>query len=103
MHVHLRTQPYFTACAANVNFGYWSHDIGGFYDQVHDPELYLRWVQLGVLSPIYRAHGYRSTDIERRYWYFTPVHLAAMRQVANNVNSMRAVLDRVSILVRVAG
>jgi alpha-glucosidase (family GH31 glycosyl hydrolase) len=25
----LAFQPHFTASAANVNFGYWSHDIGG--------------------------------------------------------------------------
>jgi alpha-glucosidase (family GH31 glycosyl hydrolase) len=25
----LQYQPLFTATAANVNFGYWSHDLGG--------------------------------------------------------------------------
>ena len=53
------------AQAANVNFGFWSHDIGGFYEPV-EGELYTRWVQLGALSPIFRTHGFRRPDIEKR-------------------------------------
>ena len=56
-----------TAKAANVMFGYWSHDIGGNHngtDCVGDDnpanltgsELLLRWIQYGVLSPILRTH-----------------------------------------------
>ena len=37
-----------------VNFGYWSHDIGGFYEPASG-ELYTRWVQFGVFSPIFRV------------------------------------------------
>ena len=35
----LAFQPYFTATAANVGFGYWSHDIGGHMPGVVSPEL----------------------------------------------------------------
>ena len=35
---------------------FWSHDIGGFYIQP-TPELYIRWAQFGLLSPLSRAHG----------------------------------------------
>jgi alpha-D-xyloside xylohydrolase len=35
---------------------FWSHDIGGFYIQP-TPELYVRWAQFGLLSPLSRAHG----------------------------------------------
>jgi alpha-D-xyloside xylohydrolase len=35
---------------------FWSHDIGGFYVQP-TPELYVRWAQFGLLSPLSRAHG----------------------------------------------
>ena len=45
----LAFQPYFTATAANVCYGWWSHDIGGHFGAA-DPELYARWVQFG-LSP----------------------------------------------------
>lgn len=38
---------------------FWSHDIGGFYIQP-TPELYVRWAQFGLLSPLSRAHGVTS-------------------------------------------
>ena len=53
----LRFQPYFTATAANIGYGWWSHDIGGHCAGKKDPELMMRWVQLGVFSPIMRLHS----------------------------------------------
>jgi alpha-D-xyloside xylohydrolase len=35
---------------------FWSHDIGGFNGQP-TPDLYLRWAQLGMFSPLARLHG----------------------------------------------
>jgi len=66
----LAFQPYFTAAAANVNFGWWSHDIGGHMDGIEDPELYTRWVQFGVFSPILRLHSTKNPFHERRPWGF---------------------------------
>ena len=43
--------------------------------QVHG-ELYVRWVQAGALSPIFRAHGFRAVNIEKRFWRFDEVRLA---------------------------
>ena len=37
-------------------FGFWSHDIGGFEDGC-DPDLYIRWLQFGLLSSHSRLHG----------------------------------------------
>ncbi len=54
-------QPYFTVNAANAAYSWWSHDIGGHHFGYRDDELYLRWLQFGVLSPIMRLH---STAIE---------------------------------------
>jgi len=54
-------QPYFTITAANAAYSWWSHDIGGHHFGYRDDELYLRWLQFGVLSPIMRLH---STAIE---------------------------------------
>jgi hypothetical protein len=61
-------QPYFTAVAANVNYGWWSHDIGGHMLGVEDDELYTRWVQFGVFSPIFRLHSTNNAYHERRPW-----------------------------------
>ncbi len=64
----LEFQPYFTATASNVAFGWWSHDIGGHMGGIEEPELYARWVQLGVFSPILRLHSTANPFHERRPW-----------------------------------
>ena len=64
----LAFQPYFTATAANVGYGWWSHDIGGHMYGVEDAELYVRWVQFGVFSPIFRLHSTKNAFQERRPW-----------------------------------
>lgn len=66
----LAFQPYFTATAANVGYGWWSHDIGGHMRGVEDSELYLRWIQYGVFSPIFRIHSTNNPYLERRPWKF---------------------------------
>jgi len=35
---------------------FWSHDIGGFHRQP-TPDVYIRWAQFGLFSPLTRAHG----------------------------------------------
>lgn len=64
----LAFQPYFTSTAANVAYGWWSHDIGGHFYEDGTPELYLRWVQFGVFSPIFRLHSTNRPALERRPW-----------------------------------
>jgi alpha-D-xyloside xylohydrolase len=41
---------------AMCGHAFWSHDIGGFHSQP-TPELYVRWAQFGLFSPMSRAHG----------------------------------------------
>ncbi|GAB4539759.1 MAG: hypothetical protein Kow0063_28860 [Anaerolineae bacterium] len=66
----LRFQPYFTATASNVAYGWWSHDIGGHMGDATQPELYARWVQYGALSPCLRLHGTKDPRTERRPWKY---------------------------------
>lgn len=67
----LAFQPYFTATASNVCYGYWGHDLGGHVQPGdNDPELYLRWMQFGVFSPIFRTHATNWDNIERRIWKY---------------------------------
>ena len=40
---------------------FWGHDIGGYAGQP-SPELYIRWVQLGALSPMMQYHGVRARE-----------------------------------------
>jgi alpha-glucosidase (family GH31 glycosyl hydrolase) len=78
----LAFQPRFTATASNVGYGYWSHDIGGHNQNgANDPELYLRWIQYGVFSPILRTHATNAAHIERRMWKYSnfPLMLQALQ------------------------
>ncbi len=53
----LKIQPYFTSTASNVGYTWWSHDIGGHLFGRGNAELYVRWLQFGVFSPINRLHS----------------------------------------------
>ena len=64
----LRFQPRFTSTAANVAYGWWSHDIGGHMFKDGTPELYVRWVQFGLFSPILRQHSTNKPQLDRRPW-----------------------------------
>ena len=64
----LAFQPYMTATAANVAYSWWSHDIGGHMQGIEDGELFTRWVQFGVFSPILRLHSTKNPFHERRPW-----------------------------------
>lgn len=66
----LAFQPYFTATAANVGYGWWSHDIGGHMLGIEDQELFTRWIQFGVFSPIMRLHSTNNPFVDRRPWAF---------------------------------
>lgn len=55
--------------------GYMSHDVGGFAVDPNnpvDPELYVRWLQLGTFSPILRTH---STRVAEPYKYPEQQHI----------------------------
>lgn len=66
----LHFQPYFTAAAANVGYGWWSHDIGGHMGGVKDNELFVRWVQFGVFSPINRLHSQDGEFSGKEPWRY---------------------------------
>jgi alpha-glucosidase (family GH31 glycosyl hydrolase) len=75
----LQYEVYMTPRAANIGFGWWSHDIGGFrvpkdetdaerYDNsnhTESPELFLRWLQFATFAPIFRTH---CRYCEQRIW-----------------------------------
>ncbi|MDE6556737.1 MAG: DUF5110 domain-containing protein [Duncaniella sp.] len=45
--------------------GYMSHDVGGFAideEMPYDPELYVRWLQLGTFSPVLRTHAQKTAE-----------------------------------------
>ena len=64
----LNFQPYFTNTAANAGYTWWSHDIGGHQFGVQDDELYVRWLQYGVFSPINRLHSSCNEFMGKEPW-----------------------------------
>lgn len=74
----LAYQPYFTSTAANIGYGWWSHDIGGHMFGYRDDELALRWVQFGVFSPILRLHSSDSPFSSKESWTFEEPYATGM-------------------------
>lgn len=66
----LKFQPYFTATAANIGYGWWSHDIGGHMNGDKDDELACRWFQFGVFSPINRLHSTCNRFAGKEPWNY---------------------------------
>jgi len=95
---HLAFQPYFSLTAANVGYGFWSHDVVG---PPLDHELHTRWVQWASFSGVLRTHdrglssGFCNDLIQGEelcyiveIWKTPDVYFVAMR------NAMR---DRVAL------
>ena len=72
----LKFQPYFTALASNAGYTWWSHDIGGHMYGKGNEDLYLRWLQFGVFSPINRLHS-NNKAWSKEPWLYPHVEEAA--------------------------
>jgi alpha-glucosidase (family GH31 glycosyl hydrolase) len=86
----LAYQPFFTATASNVCYGYWSHDIGGHEwgglpaeQQKMQPELTTRWTQFGVFSPILRHHSTKNPSIYKEAWLYPFEYDVAIHDAIN--------------------
>lgn len=66
----LQYMPYFTATASNAGYCWWSHDIGGHMGGYKDDELYVRFLQFGVFSPINRLHSSNSDTFTKEPWAY---------------------------------
>ncbi|MBO5668611.1 MAG: DUF4968 domain-containing protein [Lentisphaeria bacterium] len=101
----LKYQIGFTARSANILYGYWSHDLGGHMLGNLTPELYLRWLQFGMLSPVMRTHGSKYSpdraffaqqhpfprllgDVVRRRYEFVPYIYTACRKCFDKAFSL---------------
>ena len=64
----LRYLPYYNSTSSNIGLSWWSHDIGGYMNGTEDRELYTRYVQLGVYSPIFRFASKAGRYYKREPW-----------------------------------
>ena len=55
---------------------YWSHDIGGHVGTLN-PEIYARWMQFGLFSPVLRTHSAKIGSINKEPWIFS-YHMTRM-------------------------
>lgn len=64
----LKSIPSFNALASNIGVSFWSHDFGGTIGGTEDNELFTRFVQLGVFSPILRLGSEGGKYYKREPW-----------------------------------
>lgn len=58
-------------------FQFWSHDVGGYFC-TPEPNVYIRWLQFGMLSPLVRFHG----TSPREPWAFGETAVEQYRRYA---------------------
>lgn len=75
----LRILPYFNSTSSNLGLSWWSHDIGGYKDGIEDSELYIRYVQFGVFSPIFRFSAKYGRYYKREPWKWDAMTLNVVR------------------------
>ena len=64
----LKKIPKFNILASNMGISFLSHDLGGTSDGIEDSELFIRFVQLGVFSPILRLGSDAGKYYKREPW-----------------------------------
>lgn len=64
----LKKIPFHNLSSTNIGVSWWSHDIGGFHKGIEDNELYTRFVQLGVFSPIFKFGSEGGKYYKREPW-----------------------------------
>ncbi len=64
----LRMLPTYNIMASNSGVSWISHDIGGNYGGIEESELYIRYIELGVFSPILRFHAAKGHYYKREPW-----------------------------------
>ena len=64
----LNKLPQYYLNAANIGVSFWSHDVGGNHGGIEEDELYIRYLQLSVFSPILRFHAARGPYYKKEPW-----------------------------------
>ncbi|MBQ2639730.1 MAG: DUF5110 domain-containing protein [Bacilli bacterium] len=64
----LKKLPFRYLNASNIGVSFWSHDVGGNHGGIEEGELYIRYLELSVFSPILRFHGARSKYYKKEPW-----------------------------------
>ena len=76
----LKNLPMYNNSAANLGITWHAHAIGGFYGGAEDDELYLRYIQFGVFSPIFILAGEAGKFYKREPWKWNSLKLSVIRE-----------------------
>ena len=71
--------PEFNLTSSNIGLSWWSHDIGGYSEGIEDAEMYMRFIQLGVYSPIFRLASAESRYYKRAPWLWDAKTLSIVK------------------------
>ena len=96
----LAYQVYMTATSANVAT-HWTHDLGGFHNDASGtgppsrpsgmcswPELWTRWLQWGVFSPVFRTHCGHSCNCEPWFYMVDATYTQAITEALQLRNAL---------------
>jgi hypothetical protein len=79
----------FPAASATLLYPFYSADLGGFQPASSlTPERYVRWLQWGIWTPIFRSHG--SGDNDKRIW--SPRFEAVYEELADAMRMRGAIM-----------
>jgi len=76
----LRQVPFWNLNASNIGVSWWSHDIGGNHGGIEESELYIRFVELGVFSPILRFSSAPGAYYKKEPWLWDIKTLTVVRE-----------------------
>ena len=75
----LKDLPFYNSTSSNIGLSWWSHDIGGYKEGIEDEELYIRYVQYGTYSPIFRFAAKYGFYYKREPWRWDVKTLGIVR------------------------
>ena len=75
----LKYLPSYNNSAANLGICWHAHAIGGYYGGIEDSELFIRYVQFGVFSPIFILASEAGKYYKREPWRWNQIKLSVIR------------------------
>ncbi len=76
----LNKLPIYNSSASNMGISWWSHALGGYYGGIEDSELYMRYIQFGVFSPVFILPSEKGKYYKREPWRWNELRLGVIRE-----------------------
>lgn len=80
--------PIHNIMATNKGISWWAHDIGGYSNGIEESELYIRFIQLGVFSPILKFGTDSCKYYKREPWLWDIKTYSIVREYLNLRHSL---------------